>query len=188
MDMRPARRWKLRNLDAPQKLLVAVIVGTVLGGYVAALLNVFAQHSEADGKATIRLEEFLDVYKRAGLRSRIAKIEQSLGVDDVVRHYHGTGDGTMLQAALDTSMRSMILDKLVKDEGGKKSPEVVKQAEQLRQMLIQWSTLPEDARKPAYEEGTPVDDDGLPKFDPQKPADGDKVTVVKDTLQTYCVG
>ena len=70
----PPRRWKLRNLDAPQKLLVAVVVGTVLGGYVAALLNVFAQHSEADGKATVHLEEFLDVYKREGLRSLIEKI------------------------------------------------------------------------------------------------------------------
>jgi len=181
------RRWKLRNLDAPQKLLVAVIVGTVLGGYVAALLNVFAQHSEADGKATVHLEEFLDVYKRDGLRSLIDKIQQSLGMEDVIRHYHGSGGGTLLQAALDSSMRSMILDKLTKEQGSK-SPDVEKQAEQLRLMLIKWATLPEEVRKNAYEEGTPVNDDGLPVFDPPKPADADKVTVVKDAIQSYCVG
>jgi hypothetical protein len=186
MSAGPARRWKLRNLDVPQKLLVGVIVGTLLGGYLAALLNVFAQHAEADGKATIRIEEFLDTYKREGLGSLVGKIQESLGMQDVIRHYHGTGGGTLLQAALDTSMRTMILDKMAKDQG--KTPEANKQAEQLRMMLIRWSNLPDDVRKASYEEGTPVDDDGLPIFDPQKLAAADKVTVVKDAFQEYCVG
>jgi hypothetical protein len=179
--MPPVRRWKLRNLDAPQKLLVGVIVGTVVGGYAAALLNLFAQHAGAAGKATIHLEEFMSVYKREGLGSLVSKIQESLGMEDVIRHYRGTGGGTMLQASLDTTMKSMIVDKMVKD----KTPDAAAQAEKLRQMLIQWSNLPEATRKSAYEEGTPVNDDGLPLFDPK--AEGDKVTVVKDTLQEYCV-
>src|SRR5262245_56255309 len=112
MNSAPARRWKLRNLDVPQKLLVGVIVGTVLGGYLAALANVFTQHAEADGRSSIKIEQFLAVYKKDGLRALVDKIQQSLGIDDVVRHYHGTGGGTMLQAALDTSMRGMIEDKM----------------------------------------------------------------------------
>jgi len=183
--MPSVRRWKLRNLDAPQKLLVGVIVGTVLGGYAAALLNVFAQHAEADGRATIRLEEFLTVYKRDGLGSLVSKIQESLGMQDVVRYYHGTGGGTLLQVALDTSMKTIISDKMAQAEGNK--PEVMERSEQLREMLIKWSYLPANLRKTSYDEGNPVDDDGLPNFDPQKQA-GDKVTVVKDTLQEYCVG
>jgi hypothetical protein len=185
MSVGPARRWKLRNLDAPQKLLVGVIVGTVLGGYGAALLNVFAQHSEADRKATIRLDEFLETYKREGAFALVDKIQQSLGMEDVIRHYHGGGSGTAMQAALDTSMKTMILDKMVEEEGN--TPEVSRQAERLRAMLIQWSNLPEDLRKSTYEEGTPVDDDGMPRFDPAALAGSDKVAVVKDAFQNYCV-
>jgi hypothetical protein len=184
MDSYPAPRWKLRNLDAPQKLLVGVIVSTVLSGYLAALANVFAQHSEADGKSAVKLEEFLAVYKKDGLLPLVDKMQQSLGMDDVIRHYHGTGGGTALQAALDGSMKSVIEEKMVKDQG--RSPESLKQAEALRQMLIEWSHLPEVRRKAAYDEGTPVTDDGVAIFDP-KEKDGEKATVVKDTLQDYCV-
>ena len=181
----PARRWKLRNLDAPQKLLVGVVVGTLLSGYLAALVNVFAQHANADGKTTIQVEQFLATYKRDGLKALVDNIQQSLGMDDVIRHYHGTGGGTALQAALDGTMKGMIVEKLT--EKTPPTVEINKQAEGLRQMLIQWSLLPAEIRKTAYEEGTPVDDDGLPIFDPEKWANADKTTVVQETLQEYCV-
>ena len=184
MSAGQVRRWKLRNLDVPQKLLVGVIVGAVLGGYLAALANVFAQHAQADGKSSIQLEQFLAAYKRDGAVALVDKIQNSLGMDDVVRHYHGTGGGTVVQAALDGSMKSMIVDKLI-EQGD--TPDNRKHAESLRQMLIQWSLLPADVRKTSYEDGTPVNDEGLPIFDPLKQASEDKVTVVKDTLQDYCV-
>jgi hypothetical protein len=184
MSAGPVRRWKLRNLDIPQKLLVGVIVGTVLSGYLAALANVFAQHAQADGKSSIQLEQFLATYKSDGAVALISKIQNSLGMDDVIRHYHGTGGGTALQAALDGSMKSMIVDKLIEQSD---TPDNRKQAESLRQMLAQWSRLSPEMRKATYEEGTPVNDDGLPIFDPLKQASEDKVTIIKDTLQDYCV-
>ena len=186
MTPTPARRWKLRNLDVPQKLLVGVIVGTVLGGYLAALVNVFAQHANADGKSKIEIEQFISTYKRDGFFALVDNIQQSLGMDDVIRHYHGTGGGTLLQVALDTTMKTMIEEKIVQDQG--RTPESLKQAEALRQMLIKWSLLPEDLRKTTYEEGSPVDDDGIAILDAIKQANPDKATVVKDTFQAYCVG
>src|SRR5262245_45500511 len=115
MSAARARRWKLRNLDIPQKLLAGVMVGFLLSASLAALLNVFAQHSEADGKSTIQLDQFLATYKREGFVALMDKIQKSLGMEDVVRHYHGTGSGTQFQAALEGSMKEMIKDKLIED-------------------------------------------------------------------------
>ncbi len=51
-------RTELRNLPADQKLLVLVIIMAVGGGYLAALINLFAQHSASDGVSTLSLDDF----------------------------------------------------------------------------------------------------------------------------------
>lgn len=179
-------RWKLRNLDVPQKLLVAVIVATVGGGYAAALANLFAQHSEADGKATIRLDDIASVWKNEGPKAVLSKLQDSLGMDDVIRRYHGSGGVTQWESVLDGSMKSMIVDKMVEDEGD--SPPIQKRAEALRSMLKEWARLPEAKRKAAYEDGSAVNDDGFALFDPPANANKDEYSpVVKDTIQEYCV-
>ncbi|HVJ79626.1 MAG TPA: hypothetical protein VNC50_01040, partial [Planctomycetia bacterium] len=185
MNRRP--RLKLRNLDVSQKLLVLVILATVGGGYLAALANLFAQHSEADGRATVKLEDLPRVVRTEGVGKAIAKLQDSLGMQDVIRRYHGTGSLTRMEAELEGGMKMMIEEKLVDDEGDK--TENRKEAEALRRMLIDWVRLSPDQRKSTYETGVPVDDDGhaiLPSAVKKTPKEADLVPKIKETFDTYC--
>jgi hypothetical protein len=181
------RRWKLRNLDVPQKLLVLATIATIGGGYLAALANLFAQTSVSDGRPGIKLEEFPRVLKAEGVAALANKVQDALGMQDVVRRYSGSGGKTSMEGALDGSMKGKIAEKLVKDEGD--TAENRARAEDLRQMLAEWSKLADPQRKKAYEEGTPINDKGLAILgDPPKGLkDADLSPVVKDALDNYCV-
>lgn len=154
--MTNGRRLTLRDLDVPQKLLVFVIVATIGLGYIGALVNVFAQVAGADGQQSVRLENFLSLYREKGLVTLLREIQASLGMNDVVKTYHGSGVGvTRLEAALEGTMREKIAEYYGVDATSDDATK--QQAESDRLALIAWSHLPQAGRKRAFEEGVPVD-------------------------------
>lgn len=188
----PPTRLTLASLTLPQKLLVLVILGTVGSGYLAALANTFAQVAGSDGRQSVTLADFPSVAKERGLAALAGEIERSLGKEDVVRRYHGLGSGvTRLQAALDGTMKPKILEELTKGTTGDEA--TIKLAEELRQMLIDWSRLDRPLREQAYRAGVPVTADGaanLVKFQElaTRKAKMPKVEpVIAHTLRDYCV-
>ena len=181
MNDRP--RLKLRNLETSQKLLVLAVLATVGFGYLAALANLFAQTADGNPAATLKLEDIPQAVRKDGPAVTLVKIADSAGMKQVVRRYSGTPGANALSAALDTNMRAMIVAKLIKSEGD--NPENRARAEQLRLMLAEWSKLPKADRERVYEQGCPVDErTGAAKFDAKA---GEAVTIVKETLDAYCV-
>lgn len=159
MSNRPGHRLTLRNLDLPQKLLVLTILATIGLGYIGALANLFSQMAAADGQQSVELADFAKIYREKGLRSLLQEIQSSLGMEDVIRTYHGTGAGaTRLEAALNGTMRDKMLEYYASDDNP--DEETKAQAEQDRLALITWSHLPRDRREKAYEEGVPLREDG----------------------------
>lgn len=150
-------RVTLRHLDLSQRLLIAVVLLAVGGGYIAALANLFASDSGHDGKQTVKLEDFWQTLRDEGISGLKAKVDESLGKEDVIRKYHGSGE-TALEAALNGTMREKILEYYAGDE---KSPDQATRdmAEGDRLLLIQWSKLEPDLRKKAYDEGVPMEKD-----------------------------
>ncbi|QDU59900.1 hypothetical protein Pan216_07330 [Planctomycetes bacterium Pan216] len=158
------RRIELRNIGWPQKLLVIVILMTVGFGYLGALANLFAQHAAADGDQTIELDDFASVYRSKGLGGLVSEISHSLGVQDVIDTYHGSPHVNLLQAALEGTMKDMILE--YSFDGEDTSDEDRVYAEESRQMLIDWSNLDPVLREKAYDEGIIMDEEtGSPKLD-----------------------
>lgn len=208
-------RVELRNLAPAQKVLVATILATIGFGYLAALANLFARSAPADGKSSISLEQFGHVVRERGIGGLVHEVHESLGMDDVIRTYHGSGEGktrfeaslegsmkdkpadehqrqmlmtwarlpgelrrrayfdglptkertdradgpTKLEAALRGSMKDKILEELA---GGEKPDDfTIKFASSLNQMLIDWSRLPVELRQRAYQEGVPINDEGI---------------------------
>lgn len=188
------QRIELRNITVPQKLLVLVILATVGFGYLGALANLFAQQSGADGKTLAELEDFPAIYDKEGFGGLFKKINESLGVNDVIKTYHGSGAGvTELEAALNGTMRTMILKEMVGNDPP--DEESKKIAETLRIMLIDWSKLPPELRKKAYVDGMPLTEDGsaadFKKFEAimAKKVDGKDVEtekIIAETFDLYC--
>lgn len=154
---RPAcPRLLIRNLNAPQKCLVFVILAAVGFGYIGALVHLFSSSAGADGKQTISVEQFANVYQAKGFQGLFAEIQNSLGLQDVIKTYHGSGPGiTRMEAALHGVMKPILL----KENNGDEATVAA-----VTQPLIEWSHLAPDLRKKAYEEGVPLDDDGNPDF------------------------
>lgn len=142
----PRRRLLLRNLDFSQKLLVATILLAVGAGYLGALANLFQQHAGADGVATIKFDELYDSVKTKGAVATLNRVADSLGKQDVIRVYHGSGS-TRMEAALNGTMME-------------KAPDLE------RSVLIEWSRLPEPIRKRTYQDGLPTK---AKKDDPNAP-------------------
>ncbi len=182
----PARpRLKLRNLDVSQKLLILAVLATVGAGYLAALANLFAQTADADGKATVKLDDFGQVLRQEGPVALASKVVDSMGMQDVIRKYHDNPGGTALAGSLEGSMRKMIVDKLVKSDGD--TPENRAQAEQLRTMLVAWTKLPKEDRRRTYEDGCPVDEKtGAALLDKKDGKPDDLSPLVKETFDAYC--
>lgn len=197
----PPVRLQLRNLDFAQKLLVFVILATVGFGYLGALANLFAQHSGQDGVSTITLDEIPSFVREKGIGALFEEIHKSMGVQDAIKVYHGSGAGvTELESALNGTMKGMVLISMVGDQ--KPDPEEEKIANSLNQMLIQWSKLPESLRRQAYEEGIPTNDDGDPEMDrfvklfgspipdeatKKEAEDVELVPLISDTFTDSCV-
>lgn len=164
MDDARHSRIMLCNLHAAQKLLVLAIVATVGAGYLAALANVFAQDAAADGKQTVQLEDFASVYRERGVSGLLAELQASLGIDDVIRKYHGAGTATRLESALNGSMRTKILENVTGGDSSDKK--LADYCETLRQDLIAWSKLSPELRKRTYLEGVPAKgEEGLETVD-----------------------
>lgn len=154
----------LRNLDLSQKLLVIIILATVGFGYLGALVNMFAQVAGADGNQSITLDDFSSVYQTKGLSGVLTEVQNSMGLDDVIKTYHGSGSGTtVFEAALNGTMKDKILEYYASD--GEPDEETKKLAEADRQALILWSHLPYDLRKRAYEEGITTNENGGADFE-----------------------
>lgn len=149
-------RIKLRNFDLSQKLVVWAVLLTVGGGYLAALANLFASSAPADGKQSLELSEFPSIYKTQGIKGLYTEISNSLGMDDVVKRYHGSGPGI---TKMETAMKG-VMAPILKDEAGEE------EAVRLTGELIEWAKLPGALRKAAYEEGVPMsEEDGSLQFD-----------------------
>ncbi|MFO0947404.1 MAG: hypothetical protein U1D30_15965 [Planctomycetota bacterium] len=192
----PRQRLTLRNLDLPQKVLVLTILATIGLGYLGALANLFSQVAGADGRQTVELTDFTKTYREKGLGGLLQEIQNSLGMDDVIRTYHGLGAGTTrLEAALNGTMRTKMLEYYSSDENP--DEETKKQAEQDRQALIAWSHLPFDRREKAYEEGVPLGANGAIDwkafevfFQEKKGDEGEKPElspIIADAFNNACV-
>ncbi|MGL4462296.1 MAG: hypothetical protein ACRC1K_09080 [Planctomycetia bacterium] len=155
------RRVELRNLDLPTKALVFVLLAGAGFGYLAALVNLFTAHAGADGRQTVKVEELGRLVREKGVAAAVKAVGESLGMDDVVKHYHGSGYGvTQLEAKLNGSMRDMLFISYGVDDA-----ETRDLAEKQRLQLIEWSHLPQNLRKKAYETGMPMNPDtGLADF------------------------
>lgn len=193
--MAAPHRLTLRSLSFPQKLLVLTILATVGLGYLAALANLFSQVAGADGNQTVSLAEFGSVARERGLSALMGEIENSLGKDDVIRRYHGSGAGvTRLEAALNGTMKEKISEQLGSD--GQIDDATGKLAEELRQTLIAFSKLDRPLRKQAYEDGVPTNDEGAVDWAAFELVVNKKVNkkdakiqpLITETLSEYCVG
>ena len=141
-DDRPPR-LTIRDLSLPQKLLVFVVLATVGFGYLAALANLFAQSAAADGTQTITLAEIPAVVREEGVAATLTKVQDSLGMQDVIARYHGAADKTpLIVRALNTNMKQYLED------------------DHVREAVIAWSRLPEGAREIAWVHGIPLAGDG----------------------------
>lgn len=162
-----SNRLTLRNLHPAQKLLVAAILATVGVGYISALANLFAQDASADGLQTIELEDFASVFAKKGVLGLLEEVQRSLGVNDVIRKYHGSGNSLRLQTALDGSMKTKILENVT--GGDASDPKMAAYCETLRQDLIVWAKLPVGLRRRSYAEGVPFKgEEGLETTDFEK--------------------
>lgn len=186
----PARadspRLTLRELALPQKLLALVVLSTVGLGYLAALANLFANVAGADGRQTVVLEEIPALFQERGLGGVVTEIEKSLGKDDVVRRYHGSGAGVnRLEAALNGTMRGKILESLAGDDAPDEDTKAL--AEELRTMLIRWSHLEPPRRRETFEKGVPVNEEGALDWTAlESEGDFERQPLVADTFQQYC--
>lgn len=190
------RLLTLTNLDFPQKVLVVVILATVGFGYLGALANMFAQVAGADGNQTITLDEFPSVYRERGLGGLLQEVQNSMGLDDVIKTYHGSGAGTtVLEASLNGTMRTKILEYYATE--GEPDEETKALAESDRLALIEWSHLPEELRKRAYEEGITTNEEGgadfeafLNLFGEGKEPENEEVelvSLIQDTFTNACI-
>lgn len=182
-------RTKLRNLHLSQKLLVWTILLTVGFGYLGALANLFATSAPADGKQTLQLDEFVSIYRNHGASGLFKEITSSMGMDDVVQRYHGSGAGvTKMESALKGIMAPILVDEFGEEL-----------AQSLTQEITEWSHLPPNLRKAAYEEGVPISmEDGSLQFDQlrlyftedgeRKETDGEvELMPLKSTIADNCV-
>jgi hypothetical protein len=192
-------RLTLADLDGPKRLLIATVLLTLALGYLAALANLFATNSAADGKATVTLDDFPSVYREKGLIGLACEVQKSLGIEDVVRRYHGTGAGV---TRLETSLKGVMRPIMTEELASKDTPleETEKEVDMLFRPLIAWSKLPADLRKRAYEKGVPLRDDGEVDFERFIAAFGngalanksareglELVPVIKDTFADHCI-
>ena len=150
----PARRIELRNLTVSQKLLVFTILMSVGLGYLSAMANLFASDASADGKQTVKLDDFAQVYREGGFGKLKQEVEKSLGKEDVIRKYHGTGDLLKFEVAMNGVMKPILIEAM-SDEN---------EAAKLSAQVIEWAKLPEPQRKHSFEKGMPVDAEEMPDF------------------------
>lgn len=142
-------RPKLRNFDLSQKLLVWAVLVAVGGGYLAALANLFASSAPADGTQSLELAQFLSIYRERGLGALYSEVTNSLGMDDVIRRYHGSGAGvTKMESALKGVMAPILIEEFGEEE-----------AARLTKEITEWSQLAPNLRKAAYEVGAPINED-----------------------------
>ncbi|HJZ56835.1 MAG TPA: hypothetical protein VKE74_17840, partial [Gemmataceae bacterium] len=194
----PAKRFTLRQLPLPAKLVATLFLLTVGLGYSSAMVQLHFQHTRADGKPMPMVEDVVEIF--AGKKwvvpdgseppRAVCKLEKL--IMGPVKGSPFNGSGSMAPAFFDRCpiYRAALIgrNRQPLDVAGKAKLDAEREGERLALQL--WINTPEAERKAAYEADKFVPPVGrAPKsITPQFTHEGNSGYKVKSLLTARCTG